>query len=268
MTQTAPAQHSSADALLHDNFALGGKVALVTGASAGIGAHLAETLALAGAEVVLTARRRDKLEGVRAAIEARGGTAHVAEMDVTDSAAVAAVFDALGERHGRLDILLNNSGVAVTARAAAMAEADWDRVLDTNLKGAFLVSRAAVPLLRAGQGTIVNIASILGLGVLKGVAAYAASKAGLIQLTKAMALELARDDIRVNAIAPGYIATDINGAFFATEAGKRVIAAIPLRRLGETRDLEGALLLLAGPAGRFMTGTTLVVDGGHRLAMG
>lgn len=265
MTDTAS---SRTDALLRENFSLQGRVALVTGASSGIGAHLARTLARAGAEVILTARRLDRLAAVREAIAAEGGTAHVAAMDVTAADGIASVFAEVGERHGRLDILLNNSGVAVTARAATMAEADWDQVLDTNLKGAFLVSQAAVPLLRAAEGTIVNIASILGLGVLKGVSAYAASKAGLIQLTRAMSLELARDGVRVNAIAPGYIATEINGDFFETDAGKRVIAQIPLRRLGDTRDLDGALLLLAGPAGRFMTGSTIVVDGGHSLAMG
>lgn len=256
------------DTLLRDSFGLDGKLALVTGASSGIGAHLAQTLARAGAEVILTARREDRLAHVRDAIAARGGTGHVAAMDVTSAENIAAVFAGIAERHGRLDILLNNSGIAVTARAATMAEADWDRVLDTNLKGAFLVSQAAVPLLREARGTIINIASILGLGVLKGVSAYAASKAGLIQLTRAMALELARDAVRVNAIAPGYIATEINGDFFETDAGRRVIAGIPLGRLGETRDLDGALLLLAGPAGAFMTGSTIVVDGGHKLAMG
>ena len=254
-------------ALFSECFSLEGKVALVTGASGGLGAHFAETLARAGAEVILAARRRDRLDRVCEAITAAGGRARPLALDVTDAAGIDAAFAELAAGPGRLDILVNNSGIAGSDLLADTSEAEWDRVVDTNLKGAFLVSRAALPLLKASEGAIINIASILGIGVLKRLASYAASKAGLIQLTKAMAVELARDGVRVNAIAPGYVETDLNRAFFETDAGKRLVAGVPMRRLGQASELDGALLLLAGPAGRFMTGATVVVDGGHTLSL-
>jgi NAD(P)-dependent dehydrogenase (short-subunit alcohol dehydrogenase family) len=247
-----------------DRFDMSGKVALVTGASGGLGRHFAEVLASAGAEVVLAARRQDALDEAAAAIRTGGGKARAVGLDVTDARSVDRAF----QEAGPVDVLVNNSGVAATVTAIEMEEADWDRIVDTNLKGAWLVSRAfarqAVAAKR--EGAIVNIASILGLRVAGLVSAYAASKAGLIQLTQAMALELARHRIRVNALAPGYIETDINRDFFASERGKALIARIPQRRLGQQEDLDGPLLLLASDASRFMTGSVVAVDGGHLVS--
>ncbi|WP_425093240.1 SDR family NAD(P)-dependent oxidoreductase [Tropicimonas sp. S265A] len=244
-------------------FGLGGKRALITGASSGIGAHLAGSLGRAGAEVILTARRSDKLDAIRAKLHAQGLSAHVQTLDVTDAASV----DAAAQAVGPLDILINNSGVSSEAMLADMSERDWDRVFDTNLKGAWRVSRAFAPALIASRGVILNVASILGMGVLKTVGAYAASKAGLIQLTRAMALELAQDGVRVNALAPGYIETPINAAFFATPQGAKMLRGVPQRRLGQPADLDAAVLALVGPGGQFTTGATIVVDGGHTLSL-
>lgn len=245
-------------------FGLEGRVALVTGASSGLGAHFAETLAAAGAEVVLAARRTDRLEDLAARLTKAGRTARTVAMDVTDAGSVTAALETVGPA---LDILINNSGVSGTESAEATSEETWDRVIDTNLKGPWLVTRAALPALRARQGAVINIASILGFGVLKNVSSYAASKAGVIQLTKAMALELAPDGIRVNAIAPGYFQTEINAGFFETEAGRRRLKGVPFRRLGRPEELDAALLTLAGPGGAFMTGTTLTVDGGNAIGL-
>ncbi|ABV93100.1 short-chain dehydrogenase/reductase SDR [Dinoroseobacter shibae DFL 12 = DSM 16493] len=250
-------------ALFKRLFGLEGKRALITGASSGIGAHLALTLGQAGAEVILAARRADRLEAVAETLRAEGIVAQTAALDVTDAASVAAAVTTVGP----LDILINNSGVSGQDMVIDTTEADWDRVLDTNLKGAWRVSRAFAPGLIARQGTILNVASILGIGVLKTVGPYAASKAGLIQLTRAMALELARDGVRVNALAPGYIETPINTEFFASEAGQKMLRGVPQRRLGQPGDLDAAVLMLLGPGAGFVTGATVVVDGGHTLAL-
>ncbi len=177
-------------------------------------------------------------------------------------------MDALSSEFGGLSILVNNAGVSGAARAADLSESEWDQVLDTNLKGVFLVAQAVAQGMRASGrgGAIVNIASILGHRVAGGVSAYAASKAGVIQLTKALALEWARDGIRVNALCPGYIETDINREFFATEPGQQLIRRIPQRRLGQPEELDGALLLLASQAGSYITGSTIAVDGGHLVS--
>jgi NAD(P)-dependent dehydrogenase (short-subunit alcohol dehydrogenase family) len=186
-------------------------------------------------------------------------------MDVGDVQSVAAGFAAAEAALGPVTVLVNNAGVAATGPALETSEADWDRVLDVNLKGAFFVAaEAARRMARAGKGgAIVNIASIAGLRAAGGIAAYAAAKAGLDHLTRVLALEWARFGVRVNALAPGYIATDLNRDFLASEAGKAIEKRIPMRRFGEPSDLDGALLLLASDAGRFMTGATVVVDGGH-----
>lgn len=249
-------------------FGLDGKFALVTGASGGLGRHFAGVLAREGAYVVLAARRADALARAVADLQADGLHAVAVTMDVTDAASIEAAFGATESAAGPIDILVNNSGVAPAAPAIDLEEADWDRTIDTNLKGAWLVSRAFARRARAAKwpGSIVNVASILGSRVAGHVAAYAASKAGLIQLTKAMVLEFARLGIRVNALAPGYIATDLNEAFFASESGKAMIARIPQRRLGVPADLDGPLLLLAGEASRYMTGSVITVDGGHLVS--
>jgi NAD(P)-dependent dehydrogenase (short-subunit alcohol dehydrogenase family) len=241
---------------------LAGHRALVTGASSGLGAHFARVLASAGASVIAAGRRADALAKTCAAIREAGGEAEPIVMDVTDARSVTAAFGACGA----FDILVNNAGVATHQPFVELSEADWDAVLDPNLKGAFLVARAAAQQMRGRGGAIVNIASILGERVAGQVAAYAASKAGLIQLTRAMALELARDNIRVNALCPGYIETDLNRVFFASEAGQAMRKRIPQQRLGQLADLDGALLLLCSPAGAFITGASLAVDGGHLVS--
>ena len=252
----------------NDRFSLCGRVALVTGASSGLGRHFARTLAEAGATVVLAARRADKLADAVAEIQALGCDARPQAMDVTDAASVQAAFDALAAQGLVADIVVNNAGVAVSRPLLEQTEADWDGVVDTNLKGAWLVAQeAARRLVAAGlPGSIINIASITGERVAGGVAPYCASKAGLIQLTRAMALELARSRIRVNALAPGYVVTELNQDFLASSAGERLRSRIPQQRFGQVQDLDGPLLLLASEAGSFITGSVLAVDGGHLVS--
>ncbi|WP_042703793.1 glucose 1-dehydrogenase [Azospirillum sp. B506] len=245
-----------------------GRTALVTGASSGLGRHFAGVLARAGARVVLAARRTDALAETRTIIEATGGSAVVVAMDVTAPASVAtAVGEAWGAL-GRIDILVNNAGVTATRSFLDMGEEEWDRVVDTNLTGCARVARAVARRMRddGKGGAIVNIASILGLRVAGQLSSYASAKGGLVHLTKAMALELARYDIRVNALCPGYVATELNADFFAGEAGKALVKRIPQRRLGRLADLDGPLLLLASDAGAYMTGAVLAVDGGHLVS--
>ena len=235
---------------------LDGKVTLVTGASTGFGAHFARLLHGAGAEVILAARSLFALEALAAEL---GEKARAMPLDVTKPKSVAALANL-----PKLDILINNAGIARAKPALDHDEDDWDAVVDTNLKGAWLVAQASARIMRAnGGGSIVNIASILGLRVAKGVIPYAMSKAGVIQMTKGLALELAADGIRVNAIAPGYFHTAINDGFWETDRGKAMIARIPQRRLGQLEDLDGALMLLASDASRYITGTVITVDGGH-----
>ncbi|TFZ02711.1 SDR family oxidoreductase [Ramlibacter henchirensis] len=249
-------------------FSLAGRCALVTGASSGLGAHFAGVLADAGAQVWLAARRTDRVQALVASLRQRGARAQGVELDVTRSISVAAAFDAMATAGTQPDIVINNAGVGLGTPALETSEGDWDDVVDTNLKGAWLVATEASRRLVAANraGSIVNIASILGERVGAFVAPYAASKAGLIQLTKALALEWARHGIRVNALAPGYIATDINREFLASEAGDRMRKRIPQRRFGEARDLDGPLLLLASDAGRYMTGAVVAADGGHLVS--
>lgn len=254
-----------------DRFSLAGRVALVTGASSGLGRHFAGLLASAGATVVLAARRADKLDEAVAQIRrisGNGGEALALALDVTDAASVRAAFDTLAGRGLSVDVLVNNAGIAVSRPLLEQSEADWDGVVDTNLKGAWLVGQeAARRLVAAGRGgSIVNIASITGERVAGGVAPYCVSKAGLIQLTRAMALELARAGIRVNALAPGYVSTELNQDFLASSAGERLRARIPQQRFGRVEDLDGPLLLLASEAGAFITGSVLAVDGGHLVS--
>lgn len=244
---------------------LAGKTALVTGASSGLGLHFARLLAGHGVRVVLAARRVDAITALADEIKAAGGKAEPVAMDVVDGASVEKAFAAIGDR---LDIVINNAGISGAAAAIDMPLEDFDRVIDTNLKGVFTVAQAAAQRMRAEKsgGAIVNIASILGLRVAGQLAAYAASKAAVVQLTKTMALEWARYGIRVNALCPGYIETPINSEFFQTEAGKALINRIPQRRLGQPSDLDAPLLLLCSSAGAYMTGSVLAVDGGHLVS--
>jgi 3-oxoacyl-[acyl-carrier protein] reductase len=255
-----------------DPFDLSGRVALVTGASQGLGRRFATVLAEHGAAVALAARQLDKLRALERAIVERGGRVASVALDVTDQGSIARALDTVQDVLGPIDVLINNAGVAVSKGVLDQTEADWDRVLDTNLKGAFFVAQAVAKRMVARDpkpawgGNIVNIASVLALDVVGHLAPYAASKGGLWQLTRTMALELARHDVRVNALAPGYIVTEINRDFLATEAGERLKKRIPQRRFGTPEDLDGALLLLASDASRYMTGGIIVLDGGLMLA--
>ncbi len=244
-----------------------GKTALVTGASSGLGRHFARLLAREGATVVIAARRVDAVAALSDEIGRQGGTCIPVAMDVSDPDAVAAAFRQI-ERDlaAPLSILVNNAGVAHMRAALDLSATEWSQVLQPNLTGAFLVAQQAARMMRGEGGTIVNVASILGERVSKGLAAYAASKAGLIQLTKALALEWAAFDIRVNALAPGYIETDLNRDFFASDAGQRLISRIPQKRLGQMQDLDGPLLLLCSDQSRYMTGAVIAVDGGHLVS--
>lgn len=248
------------------SFDLTGKVALVTGASQGLGARFAETLAASGAAVAVAARQVAKLEDLAERIGAAGGKAHAVAMDVTDPASVAAAIEDAEAALGPLDVLVNNAGIAVQKPFLEMSPEDYDQVLDTNLKGCFLVAQAAARQMKeSGGGSIINISSVLGTEVIGALSTYCASKGGLLQLNRAMALELSRYGIRVNAIAPGYIETPINSGFFKTEPGQKMIRTIPQRRLGQPDDLDGALLLLASDQGAYMTGSVVTVDGGFVL---
>ena len=256
------------DKSIESMFRLDGRLALVTGASSGLGRHFALVLARAGASVAVAARRADNLNALVDEIRSLGAAAHAVSLDVTDAASVTRCFDAIAERAGCPDILVNNAGVTITRPLLQQTEADWDGVVDTNLKGSWLMAQeAARRMVAAGKGgSLVNVASILGMRVAGGVAPYAISKAGLVQATKALALELARHGIRANALLPGYIVTDLNRDFLSSEAGEKLRARIPTRRFGMPDDLDGPLLLLASDAGRHMTGATVEVDGGHLLS--
>ncbi len=248
------------------NFSLHGRCALVTGASSGLGLHFSEALARAGARVVMAARRIEQLAEIQATLQDQGLTVYVVPMDVTNEASIATAFAKAQELLGQpIDLLINNAGVASEGRAHELTSEQWDSVIDTNLKGPWLVSREFAQRLIARKlsGVVVHIGSILGCRVAQSVSAYCASKAGLHQLAKAQALEWSRYGIRVNALAPGYIETSLNRDFFASEAGQRLIKRMPAGRLGQPDELDGALLLLASEASRFINGTIISVDGGH-----
>jgi NAD(P)-dependent dehydrogenase (short-subunit alcohol dehydrogenase family) len=221
-------------------------------------------LAARGAHVTLTARREGALAAACEGIEKAGGIAEAAVLDVADEGAIAALFANLQP----FDILINNAGISRPGALIDLSIQNWDEVLRVNLRAPFLVAQAAARAMQAARtnGSIVNIASILGLRVGGGVGAYTAAKAGLVQLTRALALEWARHNIRVNALCPGYIATDLNRMYFDSDPGRALIRRIPQRRLGDPADLDGALLLLASDAGRFITGADLPVDGGHLVS--
>jgi NAD(P)-dependent dehydrogenase (short-subunit alcohol dehydrogenase family) len=250
------------------SFDLANEVALVTGASSGIGRHLAELLAAAGAKVALAARRIDRLAEAAREIEATGGQCLPVACDVTRSDSVAAAVAVAENTLGALTILVNNAGVVVAKPVLKHTEEEWDYVVDTNLKGAWLMAREFAQHLvdRQRPGRIVNIASVLGVRTIARVPSYTAAKAGLIHLTGVLAMELARHGILVNAIAPGYVETDFNRDFLRSDAGKKLEARIPLRRVARPDDLDGAMLLLASPAGAYITGAVIAVDGGHGVA--
>ena len=242
-------------------FSVAGKRILITGASSGFGARFAVALAEEGADVVLAARRVEKLEQTAEAVRKLGREATVVAMDVSDHASVGAAFDSMPP----VDVVVNNAGISHEGPTDSLTEEEWDAVVDTNLKGVWAVSKFAIQKWKQDQrpGSLVNIASILGLRVGGRVAAYTASKAAVVQLTKPLALDFARYNIRCNAICPGYVETDINKDFFDSPQAEKMLKRIPYRRLGQIDELVGPLLLLASDASSYMTGAIIAVDGGH-----
>jgi len=250
-------------------FSLANKTALVTGASSGLGEHFAQVLSEAGAHVVLSARRLKRLEALAAKIERAGGKALPVEMDVTDPDSVEAAFATIKESLGRpCDVIVNNSGLSREGWFTEMSEEDWNLVINTNLNGVWRVAKhGARAMKEAGaSGSIINIASITAHRTQMLTTAYCVSKAGVDHMTRQMAVEMARYNVRVNAISPGYYKTAINDDYLDSEAGEKMRKRIPMRRFGAYEELNGALLLLASEAGSYMQGTTVVVDGGHMLA--
>ncbi|MEZ7992284.1 MAG: SDR family oxidoreductase [Halioglobus sp.] len=249
-------------------FSLEGKVALVTGASSGFGKHFATVLSQAGAKVVLAARRTELIQAEADKIIAGGGEAMAVTMDVTSSASIAAALDEIESAFGVVTIVVNNAGITIPKLLLDLSDDDWTNVIDTNLTGVAYVAReSARRMIAAGVGgSIVNIASILAERVQKALTNYAASKAAVVQFTKAAALEFAQYNIRVNALCPGYFNTDLNSEWFKTSEGQALIKRIPQRRTGTLSELNGPLLLLASDAGSLMTGSAVTVDGGHVLS--
>lgn len=248
-----------------EQFGLDGKLALVTGAGSGLGRQFATTLSSAGATVALAARRREKLDETAEMIRGNGGTAICLDLDVTDSTSVSNCFAELKDLAAAPDIVVNNAGIARQDYLVDITEADWDAVIDTNLKGVYLVAQSAARAMIANEkpGSIINIASVLGVRVAKTLTSYVAAKSGVIHMTRSMALELAQHGIRVNAIAPGYFITEINQAQFDQVGSEFMAKRVPMGRVGDLPEISGPLLLLASDAGSYMTGSTLTVDGGH-----
>jgi NAD(P)-dependent dehydrogenase (short-subunit alcohol dehydrogenase family) len=254
------------------SFDLTGKTALVTGASSGLGARFARLLADNGAQVVLASRRTERLKELRAEIEAAGGDAHVVALDVTDNAAIEAAVAQAETEAGPIDILVNNSGVSTTQRLVDVTPQDYDFVFDTNTRGAFFVAQAVAKRMigRAKEdpqrsARIINVASMAGLRVLAQIGVYCMSKAAVVHMTKAMALEWGRYGININAVCPGYIETEINAHHWQTEAGQKLISMLPRRRIGKPEDLDGVMLLLASGQSGFINGAVIAADDGFAL---
>jgi len=254
---------------------LSGRVALVTGASSGLGAQFAQVLARAGAHVVLASRRVEKLKSLRARIEGEGGSAHVVALDVTDRASIQAAVARTETEVGSIDILVNNSGVSTTQRIQDVGEADYDFMFDTNVKGAFFVAqevgrrmlaraKGAAPGTYTG-GRIINIASMAALKVMPQIGVYCMSKAAVVQMSKAMAAEWGRFGINVNAICPGYIDTELNHHHWGTEQGQKLVSMLPRKRVGKPADLDALLVLLASDQSHFINGAVIAADDGFAI---
>jgi NAD(P)-dependent dehydrogenase (short-subunit alcohol dehydrogenase family) len=251
---------------------LSGRVALVTGASSGLGAQFARTLAGAGAAVVLASRRVEMLKTLRADIEAEGGNAHVVSLDVTSRKSIDNAIETAEKEVGPIDILVNNSGVSTTQRLVDVQEEDFDFVFNTNVRGAFFVAQAVGTRMLArskglapgtfGGGRIINIASMAALRVLPQIGIYCMSKAAMVQMTKAMAVEWGKHGINVNAICPGYIDTEINHHHWQTEQGQKLVNMLPRKRLGQPKDLDALLVMLASPQSDFINGAVIAADDG------
>jgi NAD(P)-dependent dehydrogenase (short-subunit alcohol dehydrogenase family) len=252
---------------MSDLFDVSQETILITGASQGLGRQFARVLSAHGAAVVLAARQTGKLKSLEEEIRGKSGRAVAVQMDVTDIAGIGKALDAAEAAFGPVSVLINNAGIAIEKLSTEQTEADWDDVINANLKGAYFLATelARRMIARKQEGNIVNIASVLGLGVMKFLSPYTVSKAGIIQATKVMALELAGNNIRINALAPGYIDTEMNHDFWTTPAGEKLTKRIPQRRVGAESDLDGAILLLASKASRYMTGSVVTVDGGFLL---
>ena len=254
---------------------LSGRVALVTGASGGLGEQFAKTLAKAGAAVVLASRRTERLMSLRAHIEAEGGAAHAVALDVTDLASIKAAVAHAETEVGPIDILINNSGVSTTQRLQDVREEDFDHILNTNTRGAFFMAQeVAKRMIARAQGAapgswvggrIVNIASMAGLKVLPQIGVYCMSKAAVVQMTKAMAVEWGRHGINVNAICPGYIDTEMNHAHWQTEQGQKLISMLPRKRVGTPADLDALLVMLCAPESHFINGAVIAADDGFAV---
>ena len=243
-------------------FDLTGKVALITGASSGLGKHFAKTLSSSGAKTILAARRIERMESLQKELL---NESIVVSLDVTSNNSVNKLKEEIANSTGQLDILVNNAGISDPVKFKDISEEGWLSILETNLNGAYRVAKMATDIMlkNSDGGSIINIASILAERVGLNLSSYSSAKAALVQLTKSMALELTRSNIRVNALAPGYILTEINQEFFNTDEGKSYIGKIPMKRLGLESELDGALLLLASNASSFMTGSVITIDGGH-----
>ncbi|MBG6081554.1 SDR family oxidoreductase [Rubrivivax gelatinosus] len=254
---------------------LSGRVAFVTGASSGLGASFAKTLARAGAGVVLAARRVERLKTLRAEIEAEGGDAHVVALDVTDTSSIASAVAHAETEMGTIDILVNNSGVGQSQKLVDVTPEDYDYVMDTNTRGAFFVAQAvAKRMIARSRGTapgtftggrIVNIASAAGLRAFGQLGVYAMSKAAVIHMTRSMALEWGRYGINVNAICPGYIDTEINHHQWQTEAGRKLVDMLPRKRVGKPEDLDAVLMMLCANESHFVNGAVISADDGFGI---
>ena len=248
-------------------FDLTDRIALVTGGSKGLGQAIAGALARAGADVALTSRTHADLNRVAAELRQLGRRALAVPADMADEDSIRSMVQQVLDEFGRIDILVNNAGIEGTGAVVEMDAERWDRVMDVNVRGPMLCCKHVGPhLIRQRSGKVINVASVLASRVARYMAAYAAAKAALVQLTRTLALEWIRHNIQVNALCPGYFLTPMNEAFFATDAGRRLIAGLPIGRLGDVQEIEGAAVFLASDAASYVTGATLYVDGGHSLA--